>query len=999
MDIHLLGPVQFATASGVVEAGPPQRCLVLAALAASVGRTVSTSMLVSRVWGDDPPHGARRSVHAHISVLRRLLTRHSAGTARITSRAGGYLLDLGAGHVDVLHARHLVEQARAEVGLHLVTLREAVTLWRGEPLAGLTSPWATAMRRHWRREYREMLLAWSSAELAAGHPGVVVEQLTDAVRTHPEDQRLAAVLMRVLYAGGDTQAALAVYRAAHERIVRADGLIIGPELARVHLGVLRGDLDAEAVAPAPVAAGLPVLAGAIPPQADNFQVRAVADALRRAAGPGRTTVLAQVVAGLGGVGKTQLAARFARGLIEDGEVDVALWISALSRDSVVSGYVRAGVDLALGPGPEAPEHTAGRLLAWLATTSRRWLVVLDDLAGPAEVRDLWPPDSPNGRTVVTTRRRDADLLAGRDLVDVGVFTEAEALTYVTRKLASRPYLADDVRGVVADLGALPLALAHAAAYMLDLELPCSAYRARFADRHRRLAELFPDAGTLYEGNSRTVATTWHLSIDAADRLPPAGLARPLLALVSSLNPNGIPEDVLTAPSARAHLAGRLGRAAGHDEIRDGLRGLHRFHLITHDASTIGIHALVQRAVREDLGEDQAGEVARAAADAVLEIWPALDAETGQLLRANAMALQDNWPAAIWDPAVGIHPVMTRTIASLGAAVQLDEAIGLCERLGRHAAEHLGIRHHDTLELRNQLATWLGDAGRTQEAILALTTLVPDTTAALGPDHPTTLAARGNLGYQWGQAGHPGTAVAMLDDVLCDETRVHGSDSPQVLTTRTRLVYWRSKAGDTADEISELEDLVRLCTRIHGETDRQTFELRGLLASARAELVGHTQAAAEMRAVLDDMRHALGPTHRDVSVLRLNLAARLRLAGEFTTAAAQLRDLLTERIRSHGPYHRDTVATQHVLAEVLSDLGEHSAAATELEAVVEGLRRLAGPLHPDTLRCRHDLAVLWLHEGRTADADTLLTDVLNAQRTVLGDGHADVAATRATLARM
>jgi hypothetical protein len=73
--------------------------------------------------------------------------------------------------------------------------------------------------------------------------------------------------------------------------------------------------------------------------------------------------------------------------------------------------------------------------------------------------------------------------------------------------------------VVEDLGALPLALAHAAAYMLDLELPCSAYRVRFADRHRKPAELFPDEGTLYEGNSRTVATTWHLSIDAADWLP------------------------------------------------------------------------------------------------------------------------------------------------------------------------------------------------------------------------------------------------------------------------------------------------------------------------------------------------------------------------------------------------------------------------------------------------------------------------------------------------
>lgn len=79
-------------------------------------------------------------MHAHISVPRKLITKHSADTARILSRAGVYLLGLGAGHVDVLYARHLVEQARADVGLHVATLPEAVALWRGESLAGLASP-------------------------------------------------------------------------------------------------------------------------------------------------------------------------------------------------------------------------------------------------------------------------------------------------------------------------------------------------------------------------------------------------------------------------------------------------------------------------------------------------------------------------------------------------------------------------------------------------------------------------------------------------------------------------------------------------------------------------------------------------------------------------------------------------------------------------------------------------------------------------------------------
>ncbi|GIF08888.1 hypothetical protein [Actinoplanes siamensis] len=82
-------------------------------------------------------------------------------------------------------------------------------------------------------------------------------------------------------------------------------------------------------------------------------------------------------------------------------------------------------------------------------------------------------------------------------------------------MAGHPRLLDDADGLAADLGYLPLALAQAAAYLLDRRLSCAGYRARLADQRRQLADLVPEEGALPDEHQATVAATWALSIDLA----------------------------------------------------------------------------------------------------------------------------------------------------------------------------------------------------------------------------------------------------------------------------------------------------------------------------------------------------------------------------------------------------------------------------------------------------------------------------------------------------
>ncbi|WP_256727118.1 tetratricopeptide repeat protein [Streptomyces acidiscabies] len=536
-----------------------------------------------------------------------------------------------------------------------------------------------------------------------------------------------------------------------------DGPVLGKGTQNIYVGSSRRP------------GGLPHQVGVIPSRAGCFQDRAEAVRLASALVGGGTTVVGSadgvmtggVLAGMGGVGKTQLAADYARTAWQAGGLDVLVWITAASAAETVSGYAQAGVEL-LGV---EPEHAAQAFLARLEPGPQerqpwRWLVVLDDVGDPADLTGLWPPASPHGRTLVTTRRKDAALTHdGRRLIEVGLFTEDESVAYLTTALAARDRTepAEHLATLAGDLGHLPLALSQAAAYLIDTGLDCAAYRALLADRATALADTSPD--TLPDGQTHTTAAAWEISLDRADTLRPAGLARPLLQLAAFLDPNGIPDTVLTSPPALDLLTTATDRDPGRvtaAEARLALRALYRLSLIDHAPATphqaVRVHQLIQRAVRDTLTPDQHDRIACTAADALLTVWPPIEADTTlaqEALRANTTALTTHAESALLSPQ--LHGVLFRAGRSLGEAGQVTAARDYFHHLTRTTTSRHGLDHPDTLITRGNLAHWRGEAGDAAGAVTAFAELLEDRLRVLGPDHPHTLNTRGNLAHWRGRA--------------------------------------------------------------------------------------------------------------------------------------------------------------------------------------------------------------------------------------------------------
>jgi hypothetical protein len=229
---------------------------------------------------------------------------------------------------------------------------------------------------------------------------------------------------------------------------------------------------------------------------------------------------------------------------------------------------------------------------------------------------------------ISARTRDAALHGHhRRIVDVDLFTPAEALTYLTEKLPARARTdtaITELAGLAEDLGFLPLALAQASAHLTNEPLLATVdYRAGLANRRTALRDVLPTERDLPDEHQQTVAATWSLSIEAADQLDPAGLARPVLELASLLDPADIPVSVFTVDTVVPYLGVRLVREANAEDVLGGLECLQRFSLLALDPGhvhrAVRVHALVQRAVRDTIPADALGELAQADANALLRV--------------------------------------------------------------------------------------------------------------------------------------------------------------------------------------------------------------------------------------------------------------------------------------------------------------------------------------------------------------------------------------------
>ncbi len=539
---RVLGLLQVHGREPVVVTARRQQ-VVLALLLLNGNRVVPLEVLLDALWGAAPPATARAQVQTCVSALRRALAKAGLGE-RISARGSGYCLDLAPGELDLHAFEALVARGRAARRPEeaRAAFREALALWRGEPLTGIDSGVVRAHQVRIAQRRVEVLEDCLDAELELGLHREVVGEISVLTEEYPLRERFVLQLMTALHRCGRRVEALAAYRAVRRRFVDELGLEPGAALRELHQDILAGSSEAPAAGWAPprmLPARLPYFTG---------QERLLAGLRRGLTDDGPGAAVVTVLSGRGGVGKSAVAAEAAH-RAAPAFPDGVLYARLADEDAagVLARFLHAlGV-----PATEIPDELDGRAALYRTVLAgRRVLTVLEDAANLSRVTPF-VADARGCRLLVTTHARVA-ARPGVTVAELDVLDGAEGVELLSALVGEDRVSAElsDAVELVELCGGLPLAVTGAATHVAarpGRTLAQAVARLRAGDDRlgrlgagvrdavgRGLGELPPPARDLFARLALLPAGSWPgWSATALADLGPAEAADALEALVDA----------------------------------------------------------------------------------------------------------------------------------------------------------------------------------------------------------------------------------------------------------------------------------------------------------------------------------------------------------------------------------------------------------------------------------------------------------------------------------
>jgi DNA-binding SARP family transcriptional activator len=386
LEFRILGPLEVVNDGAPVPLGGAKQRATLTILLLNANTVVSVDRLADDLYSGAAPATAVTQVQRQISELRKVIGDASA----IETRSPGYALRISAAALDLHEFELLAEQgsdalAQGDPERAAAVFRQALALWRGEPLADVGyEDFAQRAIQRLEQVRLNVLEQRLEADLARGRHADVVGELEELTAEHPAHERFHAQLMLALYRAGRQVEALAVYKRARSALLDEFGIEPGPALQAVERAVLTHDssLDLAGAGTGEGPAGQRVVVAVVTGETGIEDAFALARPLLKSGS--HELIVAGLVEDEAGLA-SMASALNERRIAVDGDLRVAAFTTSTLVDDALRLVESYGAELLLVAAP--PELEDGRVPAALAKLLERsaadvGLVVAHPPTGP-----------------------------------------------------------------------------------------------------------------------------------------------------------------------------------------------------------------------------------------------------------------------------------------------------------------------------------------------------------------------------------------------------------------------------------------------------------------------------------------------------------------------------------------------------------------------------------------------------------------------------------------
>ncbi|KAI4121570.1 MAG: hypothetical protein LQ338_006293 [Usnochroma carphineum] len=639
------------------------------------------------------------------------------------------------------------------------------------------------------------------------------------------------------------------------------------------------------------------------------------------------------IAGIGGVGKTQIAVEQCYRFRERTPSGNILWVHAGSVSKLMQACKDVCDRLQL-PGCSDPQSDTLRILhTWLTEESNgSWMLVVDNVDdldileqrlqsenGPKTLLQLIPQRQ-HGKVLVTTRdRRVGERLAvrGRTII-VPLMSLTEGRTLLASYLSTaRDYEKGGLDELVETLDCLPLAISQAAAYMTENYMDVADYIALLEEggdeMEALLSESFSDARR-GEAADNSVLKTWKISFDQITSR--FSRAADMLSLMSMFDRQGVPKTLLRSPEEPGHV------------FIGALATLQNFSLIgkSTDGKSYYMHRLIQIAVRT---------------------WLQLKGTLPQWEGRATHVLSVRFPSGEFDT----WPDCAVLVPHVRAVLELERLPR--ESLFWRAKLLAKVAWYDSRQDRWQLAH-----DRAEAAAVMFEQII-------GPEAPETLSSKVTAADSLIELGKPREAEKFLADILPVMRRVFGTDHIEILRNKGNQGWAKCRYGNLEEADIQLREVAQARERILGFMHPSTLLAYNNVAvnASRISYDGSEGAVALGRKVLTARQRLFGPKHIDVLEIQGNLACFLDQMEDYEEAEKFYKSTIAARDELFGPGSFWALTLMHNLAVCYRNQGKNEQALEIHKAVLSSRIEILGEEHIDTLMSRNGLVIGLINEGK------------------------------------